>query len=59
MFETFDVEKLQKIARDISEKSLVQVEGATCSGKSTLLLAVYRILKQKGINIMILEEAAI
>jgi len=46
MFETFDVDKLQKITRDISEKTLVQVECATCSGKSTLLLAIYRILKQ-------------
>jgi hypothetical protein len=53
-----DQRKIDQAASAISKKVLVQVEGATCSGKTSLILDVHRILDQKGISAMILEEAA-
>jgi len=57
-FVTFDIERIRKIASKFSEKILIQVEGATCSGKSSFVSDVCTMLKQKGINVMIIEEAA-
>ena len=54
----FDIKKIYKLASKVSEKVLVQVEGATCSGKSSFVLDTYRVLKRKGIDAMTIEEAA-
>ena len=58
IFGTFDIKKISKIANKVSEKFLLQVEGATCSGKSSFVSDAYTVLKRKGINVMIIEEAA-
>ena len=54
----FDARKIYKIAHKISEKVLVQVEGATCSGKSSFVSDIWTKLKQRGIDAMVIEEAA-
>lgn len=54
----FDAKRIYKIARKISEKVLVQVEGATCSGKSSFISGIWTKLKQRGIDSMVIEEAA-
>ncbi len=46
------------MASKISEKVLVQVEGGTSSGKSSFVSDVCKVSKRKGIDVMIIEEAA-
>lgn len=53
-----DVRKILGIASKISKKVLIQVEGATCSGKSSFVSDVWTALRRRGIDIMIIEEAA-
>jgi len=55
---TFDAKKIYQIVRKVSEKVLVQVEGPTCSGKSSFVLDICATLKRKGIDVMVIEEAA-
>jgi len=58
IFSIFNIEKVYEIAGKVSEKVLIQVEGATCSGKSSFVLDVYTVLKPKGTSLTIIEEAA-
>ena len=58
MFGTFEIKKIYKIMNKVSEKVLIQVEGATCSGKTSFVSDLCTMLKQKGIDTMIIEEAA-
>ena len=58
IFDTFDVKKIYQMARKVSEKVLVQVEGPTCSGKTSFVSDIYATLKRKGIDVMVIEEAA-
>lgn len=58
MSDYFDSKKIQRIHHKLSKKSLVQIEGATCSGKTTFVLGVSKILEQKGFKVMVIEEAA-
>lgn len=58
MVDVFDVKKIYEIAYKISKKVLVQVEGATCSGKSLFVSDIWAALKRRGINALIIEEAA-
>jgi thymidylate kinase len=53
-----DIQRLRNIAHKVSGKILVQVEGATCSGKSSFVSDISATLKKKGIEAMIIEEAA-
>lgn len=53
-----DFERIYNIANKVSAKVLVQVEGATCSGKSSLVSQVYGMLKRNGIDVMVIQEAA-
>lgn len=55
---TSDFERIYNIANKVSAKVLVQVEGATCSGKSSLVSQVYGMLKRKGIAVTVIQEAA-
>lgn len=52
------VKKIYRISHELSGKILVQVEGATCSGKSSFVSDARATLKQKGIDVMVIEEAA-
>jgi thymidylate kinase len=56
--DTLDVKRIYRIAYKLSGKILVQVEGATCSGKSSFVSDIYAALKREGINVMFIEEAA-
>lgn len=50
--------RIYKIASKVSEKVLIQVEGATCSGKTAFVSEVRTMLKRREIDVMIIEEAA-
>jgi thymidylate kinase len=56
--DALDVKKIYKIGDKLSEKFLVEVEGATCSGKSSFVSDICATLKQRGIRVMVVEEAA-
>lgn len=55
---TFNIKKIHEIAGKVSEKVLIQIEGATCSGKTSFVSDVCTMLKRRGIDVMIIEEAA-
>ena len=57
-FSTFNIKRICDIADKISKKVLIQVEGATCSGKTSFVADAYAMLRQRKIDAMIIEEAA-
>jgi len=57
-FAAFSPQEISKIANIVSRRILVQVEGATCSGKTSFISDIHTVLRQKGIDIMIIDEAA-
>lgn len=56
--DAFDVKKIFKIASKLSGKVLIQVEGATCSGKSSFVSDICETLKRREMDVMVIEEAA-
>lgn len=52
------IKKISQIAGKVSEKILIQVEGSTCSGKTSFVLDSYATLVRQGVDVLIIEEAA-
>jgi len=57
-FNALDLREIRELGFKIKRKVLILVEGPTCSGKTTFILDVHNILKEKGITTRIIEEAA-
>ena len=50
--------EIERLSNQISKKILVQIEGPTCSGKTSFAFDLCLGLVEKGINVMCIEEAA-
>ncbi len=53
-----DLKRIQQTSKALANRRLVQVEGATCSGKSTFVANTRSEFRKKGLNVMVIEEAA-
>ena len=50
--------KIHRLSSQLEKKTLIQIEGPTCSGKTSFVLGLCKELTGNGIKVMHIEEAA-